>query len=86
MAKNPDEEQDMKRIDDALKTLIEFFDSVQIFATRCEQGSLNGTVHIAKGSGNWFTRIGQVGVWLRREHQYEAERVKKRFGEEGDND
>lgn len=52
----------------AAEQLGEHFDSVQIFVTRHtpEQG---GTRHVAWGSGNWFTRFGQVGNWLELEQE-----------------
>lgn len=55
---------DCARIDEALSTLGEYFDTVQIFATRHESGMLNGTIHTSKGVGNWFARYGQIRSWL----------------------
>jgi len=54
---------DVKMINKHLDTLIEHFDSVQIFATR--QSSHNdGTVHINIGRGNYFARYGQIKEWI----------------------
>lgn len=55
---------DEDRVQQAVNILIEHFDSVQIFVSRCESGELDGTVTVAKGSGNWFARYGQVAQWV----------------------
>ena len=52
-------EQD--QVDRAVAILMEHFDSVQIFVTRNTGPS---TRHISIGSGNWFSRYGQVVDWL----------------------
>lgn len=55
---------DVKRIQDALDALSEHYDTVQIFATRHEAGSLDGTLNFQRGVGNWYARRGQVADWL----------------------
>ncbi len=57
---------DESRIQEAVNTLIEHFDSVQIFATR-HDGSEDGTVSVVNGQGNYFTRYGQIKHWVRKE-------------------
>lgn len=58
------ESSDCDRIDKCLDELSEYFDSVQIFATRHEMGSDGGTAGVVRGRGNWFARIGQVSSWV----------------------
>lgn len=57
-------DEDTERVDVALNSLSEHFDSVQIFVTRHEPAEEDGTIHTAKGVGNWFCRYGQVKEWL----------------------
>lgn len=57
------EQDDRKRIDDALKTLSEHFDSVHIFVTRHE-GSLDGSIAANVSSGNYYARYGQIREWV----------------------
>lgn len=52
----------------------EHFDSVQIFVTRHMPAELSGTRNINYGSGNWFTRYGQVQMWLKYSEAYEQAR------------
>lgn len=59
-----------------LDALAEHFDCVQLFATRCETGELDGTVTIQMGAGNWYTRYGHVREWLIK--QDERARMKER--------
>ncbi len=44
--------------------LSEHFDTVQIFVTRHEIGTDNGTVGACRSAGNWYARLGQVREWL----------------------
>lgn len=60
-------DEDLDRIMQAARDLSEFFDSVQIFATRSD--SDKGTVFWDYGLGNWFARRGQVGEWILKEDQ-----------------
>lgn len=57
---------DMERVKAAVQTLMEHFDTVQIFASRYEiESERNGeTTEIAYGDGNWFARFGQVKEWI----------------------
>lgn len=59
-----DEDQDLEKVQAALDVLGEHFDSVQIFCTRHEMGTDNGTVSLSRGIGNWFARRGQIIHWL----------------------
>ncbi len=60
------QDADEIRVQEAVNTLIEHFDSVQIFATR-HDGSEYGTISVVNGQGNYFTRYGQVKRWVRKE-------------------
>jgi hypothetical protein len=67
-------ETDMERLKQALSILREHYDTVQLFATRHEEGTKHGTVHCSLGFGNWFARFGQVTHWLQRtRHENETE-------------
>jgi hypothetical protein len=55
---------DQERLKAAVNGLIEHFDTVQIFATRHESGTLDGTVAASRGGGNWYARIGHVKEWI----------------------
>lgn len=57
-------EDDEKRIAEAMNTLSEHFDTVQIFVTRHEPGALDGTIAACRGVGNWYARIGYVKEWI----------------------
>lgn len=46
-----------------VKELSKYFDSVQIFCTRHESDKI-GTIHLTECSGNFFTRFGQIKLWL----------------------
>lgn len=65
-------DEDIQRVDAALDVLRDHFDSVQIYCTRYD--GAEGTTEIAKGTGNWFARLGQIREWLikmdeeRRDH------------------
>lgn len=64
MSATPD--PDLERVQKAAQALGEHFDTVQIFVTRHESFSSDGTHHIARGLGNWFGRYGQVRDWILR--------------------
>lgn len=58
------QDQDLQLLKNHLEQLGEHFDSVQIFATRHEHGTLDGTVTVQLGTGNWYARYGQIHEWL----------------------
>lgn len=66
---------DFQMVREHVNALAEHFDSVQIFCTRHE-GSMDATVNVHLGSGNWFARYGFVQNWLIR--QDESERSSRR--------
>lgn len=83
MADNPDRERDEKKVREALKLLGEYFDSVQIFCTRCEMGVADGTVRLAMGVGNWYSRYGLVKEWTNQNEETARERARRQY-EDGD--
>lgn len=56
--------------------LMEHFDSVQIFVTR-NAPEQSGTVHLGRGEGNYFARLGQVRAWLVKEEEGLREEIRK---------
>lgn len=70
---DPIQDEDMARINEAMEKLSEHFDSVQILCTRYKGGDDGGTVNIARGTGNWFARYGQMKEWLIREEETSRE-------------
>jgi len=65
----------------AAADLGEYYDSVQIFATRHESGEREGTVHAAWGIGNFYARYGQVREWLVTQEEGTRQQVRKESGE-----
>lgn len=78
-----DGDEDMDRLDEAIGTLGEHFESVQIFVTRNADDN-EGTVNATKGTGNWFTRYGQVRCWLIKEDERSRISMRKDYEETGD--
>ena len=76
----PNGDKMVNRLRDACAALSSEFDSVHIFASkhRPEQG---GTASVNYGIGNYFSRYGQVRVWIVREE--EVQRVDE-TGEEAE--
>lgn len=64
MSREQIEGDDKLKVRKALDDLGEHFDAVHIFASRCESGRLGGTVFVNMGTGNWFTRYGQIREWI----------------------
>ena len=62
-----DEKRQIELVQRATAQLMEHFDSVQIFVTKnCGKGS---TLSMKYGDGNWFSRYGQVRLWLMSEEE-----------------
>lgn len=72
-----DTQPDVNMVKRHVEELGEHFDSVQIFATRHEQGSLDGTVSIHIGTGNWFARYGQVTEWCIKQDEWTRRKAAK---------
>ena len=62
-------DRDMVRLQAAGEQLGEHFDTVQIVATRHEQGLEGGTISVTWGCGNGYARCGSVRSWLKKEEQ-----------------
>lgn len=70
---------ELQRVKDACEVLAEHFDSVHIFTTRLKDDEApgdRGTVHITWGSGNWFTRYGQIKSWLIKQDEQSRKEVR----------
>lgn len=52
---------DEKLVESAVSRLIEHFDSVRIIVTK---NSLDGTIMISRGDGNFYAQIGSTQDWL----------------------
>lgn len=72
------QDDDMNRVNAACEALGEHFDTVQIFVTRHDAYERDGTVSIALGRGDWFSRYGKVQEWMIRQD----ERTRKDVREE----
>jgi hypothetical protein len=70
------QDQDLAHLRQHVAALAEHFETVQIFATRHEQG--RGTIHCAWGSGNYYARAGHVRAWLAKEDEGERDSVRAR--------
>lgn len=72
---------DMKMLTDAANQLGEYFDAVQIFASRyapaTDKTGDNATVAVSAGVGNDFARFGQVKTWV-LENEADAARRKEK--------
>ena len=75
MNSEPIKDADFQLVVAHCQQLIEHFDSVQIFVTRSEPEK-DGTIHIARGTGNWFARYGQVAAWLTKENEAQRETMR----------
>ena len=53
---------DSERLQSAVATLREHFDTVQVFASREDNGTT--TTFAERGAGNWFARYGQVKTFI----------------------
>lgn len=70
-------EEQKQRVQAAINLLIEHFDTVQIFVTKHEPISEQGTVSIAIGDGNWHARAGQVSDWLVKQEERTRQAVRR---------
>lgn len=71
-------DEDMEIAERHCRQLMEHFDTVQIFVTR-EAPDRDGTQHLARGSGNWFARYGQISGWVKRETRLLTEHQQENF-------
>lgn len=74
-------DQDVSMVRQSAESLIEHFDSVQIFVTKKSDDG-DGYIQIQLGRGNWFTRYGQVKCWIIKEDETTREQSRKDMKEE----
>lgn len=67
--------QDQKILESAINILCEHYDSVQIFVTRHESMTKSGTTELEYGIGNYYTRFGQVSMWVKKQESTASEWV-----------
>lgn len=68
-------QQDMERVQRAVESLGEHFETVHIFCTKHEPGDGHGTFNCSAGSGNWFARFGQIKGWtVKMEEQFRIDK------------
>lgn len=60
-----DKENDMLQsfMEEKVKELSKYFDSVQLFCTKHENNKI-GTTRFTEAAGNYFTRYGQINLWV----------------------
>jgi hypothetical protein len=59
-----DKKRDVKVLNKVINELGEYFDTVQVFVTRHEPATENGTVEYNGGVGNHYARLGHIQSWL----------------------
>lgn len=74
--------KDTERLQQAVTPLMEHFDTVHIFATRHEAGTLDGTLRCSTGRGNWFARMGQIFEWVQYQIGVSRARGEQEFMED----
>lgn len=62
-------DRDMGLVRKHMEALSEHFETVQIFVTRHEPATENGTIGVNMGLGNWYARYGQVRESLVKEDE-----------------
>ena len=62
--------QTVELIDNECQRLLEHFDSVQIFVSMREKEG-DRSWSLSRGAGNWFTRYGQIQLWVERQNAIE---------------
>ena len=75
----PDAELDLLK--KACESLGEHFETVHIFVTRLkddDEPEDRGTINANWGSGNWFTRYGQIHTWLVKQDEQSRKEVRER--------
>jgi hypothetical protein len=70
-------DQDAERIQKALDTLSEHFDTCAIFCTRHDSGGSGGTIRICQRVGNYYAIYGQVHDWIIRNEEQAREEARE---------
>lgn len=73
----PAETDDAKRVREAVQTLMEFFDTVQVFCTRYMPGENGGTKHWIRGDGDIFARESIARMWVLQQEEKIREQQRK---------
>lgn len=61
----PDEMKEADRlVREAVERISEHVDAVTIFVTKKREDGRDGTWRLTFGSGNWYTRYGQIKQWV----------------------
>ncbi len=58
------EKRNIKALTEALETLYEFYDTVQIFVSKHSDSEKDETFGHAVGRGNTFARLAQAKLWV----------------------
>ncbi len=66
------QQADLNRVEKAIADLLPYFDTVQVFVSRLEPAG--DTMACSVGRGNWYSRFGQIGEWLRNGGAMHVER------------
>ncbi len=70
---SPENDPDLKMIQECLDKLSNHFCTVHVFVTRYESDDV-GTHSIQRGVGNWYARIGHIKSWLLRMNAQDLEK------------
>lgn len=69
---------DLELLKRACESLGEHFETVHIFVTRLkddDEPEDRRTININLGSGNWFTRYGQIRTWIVKQDERSRKEV-----------
>ncbi len=66
-------DRDVERVSNAAAALAEHFDSVQIIATRCDDGCTSMT---HAGKGNWYAREASLREYLLKQDERSRESIR----------
>lgn len=83
MDNRPQPEIDLERVRNAVESLAEHFDTVQILTTRSTGEKDGNTVNVSIGRGNWFARYGQMRMWLTKHEEGGRWEARKEADEDG---
>ena len=64
-------------LEDCVRWLGEDWDTVQVFVTRHEPGTMDGTISIEFGVGNIYARLGHVKDWIVKQTEYTNTQARK---------
>lgn len=80
MAEEP-QDPGIQAIEQAIEQIGEHFDTVQIFATRhIPDGNSSETRGYTYGSGDWFSRYGQIQQWITAQDEEVRASARRKHG------